>query len=106
MTTGRFRAQENGYDIDDTGAIIAMKSGEEDVNVKGPTELANALVDREAVGACFGAFYASFSFGFDQKDSACLVSTPREKLAAGELSLLEFLTAITSAPHFTTRVDQ
>jgi hypothetical protein len=83
-----------------------MRSGEKDVKVEGPSELANELVNRAAVGACFGAFYASFSFGFDQKDSACLVSTPREKLASGDLSLLQFLTAITSAPHFTSRVDQ
>ncbi len=103
---GRVRTQENGFDIDDRGVIVAMKSGEDDVKVEGPTALAEELVNRDTVGACFGAFYASFSFGFDQKDSACLVSTPREKLAAGELTLLQFLTSITSAPHFTTRVDQ
>jgi hypothetical protein len=103
---GRLRTQENGFDIDDSGIIVAMKSGEEDVKVTGPTALADELVTRESVGACFGAFYASFSFGFDQKDSACLVSTSREKLASGDLTLLDFLTAITSAPHFTSRVDQ
>jgi hypothetical protein len=103
---GRIRTQENGFDIDDSGIIVALRGGEEDVPVQGPTELASALADRETVGACFGAFYASFSFGFDQKDSACLVSTPREQLAAGDLSLLEFFTSITTAPHFTSRVDQ
>ena len=85
---------------------LHLKTGVAEVKVEGPTALAEELVNRDTVGACFGAFYASFSFGFDQKDSACLVSTPREKLAAGELTLLQFLTSITSAPHFTTRVDQ
>jgi hypothetical protein len=72
--TGRFRAQENGFDIDDSGLIVATAGGEEDVAVTGPTELAEELADREAAGACFGAFFASFSFGFDEHDSACLVS--------------------------------
>jgi hypothetical protein len=104
--TGRYRAAENGFEIDDSGLIVAMKTGEEDVSVTGPTELAQELSDREAAGACFGAFFASFSFGFDEKDSACLVSTPRDALAQGESSLLDFLSAITGAPHFTRRVDE
>jgi hypothetical protein len=104
--TGRYRAQENGYDIDDSGEIVAMTENDEDVTVEGPVELAEELVNREAAGACFGAFFAAFSFGFDQQDSACLVSTPRERLAAGDLSLLDFLTELSAAPHFTARVDE
>jgi hypothetical protein len=104
--TGRYRADENGFDIDDSGVIVAMKKGEKDVNVTGPTELAEELRDREAAGACFGAFFASFSFGFDEHDSACLVSTQRDALAQGESSVLDFLTAITTAPHFTERLDE
>ncbi len=103
---GRFRELDNGFPIDDSAYIAAVAQGEKEVPVEGPTELASELANRESAGACLGAFFASFSFGFDQQDSACLVSSAREKLASGDLSVLGYFTAITTAPHFAARVDE
>jgi hypothetical protein len=96
--TGRFRATEGAFPIDDTGAV-------DDTPVTGPVELAALLADTPAVGTCVAAFMASHAYGLDHHDTSCLVTTPAARLAAGEIGLLDFYRSLASAPHFTRRTD-
>ncbi len=101
--TGRYRATEGTFPIDDTGAIHGLDDAP--IEVSGPVELASTLADRPEVSACMAAFMASHAYGLDHHDTACLVSTPADALASGDLSIADFYVGLTSTPHFTRRTD-
>ena len=101
--TGRYRATEGSFPIDDSGAIHGLD--DTPIEVNGPVELAATLAARPEVSACMAAFMASHAYGLDHHDSACLVSSAADALAAGDLSIADFYLGLTATPHFTRRTD-
>lgn len=100
--TGRHRATEGVFPIDDTGSIEGLDAP---IAVTGPTELASALAARPEPATCMAAYMASHAYGLDHHDTACLVTSPAARLAAGEISIAELYVELASTPHFTRRVD-
>jgi hypothetical protein len=100
---GRFRATENGFNIDATGTIADMSGDSPDVAFDGPEELANDLAEDPAVHRCFAAFLASYAYGLVQEDTRCMVDTPAEAFAEGQLTVADLLVALATTPHFLER---
>ncbi|HUQ01693.1 MAG TPA: DUF1588 domain-containing protein [Kofleriaceae bacterium] len=100
--TGRYRATENGVNIDATGYIAGL---EQQVTFDGPTELAGALAAESETAVCMASFMASSAFGLDHHDSECLVSSLADQLARDEITIVDFYVGLTSTRHFTRRTD-
>lgn len=101
--TGRFRATEGPFPIDDTGAIHGV--ADEPIAVTGPIELAEALAAEPATATCVASYLASYAYGLDHHDTTCLVSTLAEDLAAGTIGIADFYLGLVTTTHFTRRVD-
>ena len=101
--TGRYRATEGPFPIDDSGAIHGV--ADEPIPVQGPVELAEALAAEPATATCVASYVASYAYGLDHHDTTCLVSSLAEDLAAGTIGLADFYLALVTTPHFTRRVD-
>lgn len=101
--TGRYRATEGPFPIDDTGAIHGVTP--EPIPVTGPVELAEALAAEPATATCVASYMASYAYGLDHHDTTCLVSSLAEDLAAGNIGLADFYLGLVATTHFTRRVD-
>jgi hypothetical protein len=100
---GRFRESENGFLIDATGYIADESEETPDVAFDGPDELAHDLAEDPNVHRCFAAFLASDAYGLLQEDTRCLVSSPADAFARGELTVADLLVALATTPHFLER---
>jgi hypothetical protein len=98
--TGRFRAKEGKFDIDDTGVLTETTKG--DLKFKGPTELATLLSTLPEVSECMGKYMAAYTFGVGQDNTSCLVSSVLDELKAGK-SVLDSYLRLARADHFRVR---
>ena len=57
--SGRYRAREGRFDIDDRGLAVETSAG--DLSFKGPSELGQTLARLPEVGTCLGSFLASYA---------------------------------------------
>lgn len=99
--SGRFRDDENGLPIDDSGTVIGLD--EESVDFTGPVELANALAGARSVSECVTAQMATFAFGLDPQSTQCIVDGPAEKMANGELGIVDAYVEFAGTRHFLHR---
>ena len=99
--SGRFRAKEGRFDIDDSGVITGTSAG--DIKYQGPTELAAALAKLPEVSSCLGSYLAAYAFGVSQENSSCLVRSALKELEAGTLSLADFYVRMARSDHFRLR---
>ncbi len=100
---GRFRATENGVPIDATGYLADMAGEAPEIPFDGPDELAHDLAEDPAVHRCFAAVLASDAYGLLQEDTRCMVSTPADAFARGELTVGDLLVELATTPHFLER---
>jgi hypothetical protein len=98
--TGRYRAKEGTFDIDDSGYVQASSQG--DLRVQGAAELAAALARLPEVTECWASHAAAFAFGLSREGAACLAASATKDLQGG-LSLLDFYVRLARAEHFRTR---
>jgi hypothetical protein len=101
--SGRFRADEDGLAIDDSGYLRGLETG--DIAFHGPTELAEALAARPEPYECAAEYMASFVYGLDHHDTPCLVSSLAEDFRAGKLGIVEFYVQLMATRYFTRRTD-
>ena len=99
--TGRYRAKEGNFDIDDSGVLTETSAG--DIPFRGPTELATAVSKLPEVASCMASYMAAYAFGVSQSSSACLVRAATEELRGG-MSLVDFYIRMARAEHFRTRL--
>jgi hypothetical protein len=97
---GRFRADERGLPIDDSGYL---RDATGDLEFTGPTELAATLAATPETSRCMASFMASYVYGLDHHDTPCLVTGLAESFARGELGIVDFYVRLATAPHFTRR---
>ncbi len=98
---GRYRATENGYPIDDSGVLFL--DGKE-VSFKGQVELSRFLASQPRSAECLAAYLASFAFGLDHHDTACLVSSAAQGFARGR-SIVDYYVDMAGTPHFSRRAS-
>jgi hypothetical protein len=99
--TGRYRAREGNFDIDDSGTILGTSAG--DIRFQGPTELAQQLARLPETSQCMATYLASFAFGVPQQSASCLVGNAAAELRGG-MSLIDFYVRMARSEHFRTRV--
>ena len=99
---GRFRADENGLPIDDSGEIV--KSDDVDGSFHGPVELGARLSGSEQVAACATKQFVTYAIGRAPTDEdMCSVDTLAEGKTPSELGLRELIVAITKTDAFRRR---
>jgi hypothetical protein len=99
--TGRYRAKENNFDIDDSSTVSGTSAG--DLKFKGPTELAAGLAKLPEVSSCMASYMAAYAFGLSQQNASCLVRTATNDLKAG-MSIVDFYIRMVRSAHFTSRM--
>lgn len=101
---GRYRDQDNGFQVDATGTIYGM-NGEPDVSFDGLTELENSLAGDQDVQRCLVRYWAYYAFGSASwSQDACTYQAILDDAAAGQSALRAVLMGIIHAPRFTRRV--
>lgn len=98
--TGKYRAKEGKFDIDDSGSITSTSQG--DLPFRGATELATKLASLPEVSSCVASFMAAYAFGVSQENASCLVRTATSELQKGK-SLVDFYISLARADHFRLR---
>jgi hypothetical protein len=99
--TGRYRAKEGRFDIDDSGVLTETSAG--DLPFRGPVELATAVSRLPEVSACMASYMAAFAFGVSQSNASCLVRAAADELAGG-MSLVDFYVRMSRSEHFRSRL--
>jgi hypothetical protein len=99
--SGRYRAKEGMFDIDDSGQVLGTTAG--DIPFKGAEDLARNLARLPETSECMGAFLASSAFGMDHHDTPCMVRSAVDELRAGTIGLVDFYVRMARAEHFRSR---
>jgi hypothetical protein len=99
--TGRFRAREGDFDIDDSGTLSETSAG--DVPFKGPAELAQAVARLPEAATCMASYMAAYALGVNQPNASCLVQSAANELRGG-MSLLDFFIRMARSEHFRSRL--
>jgi hypothetical protein len=98
---GRYRTTENGVPVDSSGMIVGR-----DVSFRGLSELTDYLAKNDDVRQCMVRFMSYFAYGASGwADDGCTADAITGEAAASNWSIRGVLTAITHAPHFTSRVQ-
>ncbi|HXU82998.1 MAG TPA: DUF1592 domain-containing protein [Polyangia bacterium] len=97
----RYRTTENGLPIDNSGYILGQE-----VPFNGLGELNDYLAKNDAVRECMVRFMSYYSYGATGwADDGCTIDAINNEAKGSNYSIRSVLTAITHAPHFTTRVQ-
>jgi len=96
---GRFRADEDGLTIDDSGSI-PFSGGIETVD--GQADLALALGESEEAQNCVSGLVATYAYG-NMHDGQCAITEPQTRLASGEIGLVRYWAELAGTPHFGQR---
>jgi hypothetical protein len=98
---GRYRTTENGMPVDSSGTIRGQ-----DFKFNGVRELVDYLNKSPEVRQCMVRFMAYSAYGAAAwNDDGCTYDAISKEAEASSWSIRSVLTAITRAPHFTTRVQ-
>ena len=101
-TTGRYRAVEGRFDIDDSGALASTSAG--DLKFKGSAELARALGQLPEVSDCMADFASAYAFGLNHGGAGCIAREGGDQLRAGKIGFVDFLIKMARAESFRTRL--
>jgi hypothetical protein len=102
-TTGRYRATEGRFDIDDSGVLAQTSAG--DLSFKGGTELARALGQLPEVADCMADFASAYAFGLNHAAAGCVARSAGDDLRAGKIGFVDFLIGMARAESFRTRTN-
>ena len=98
---GRFRTQENGVPVDTSGYIVGRE-----VRFNGLRQLSEYLAGNADVQQCMVRFLSYFAYGAaNWREDGCTYDAITAEAKAANWSIRSVLTAITHAPHFTSRVQ-
>ena len=99
---GVYRTQENGYDIDSSGAIVGTASS--DRPVADAIELTRALVASPEVEDCFSRQVFRYTFGRqDTAEDECTVRAAADAYRTKQLDARELLLSLLTSPTFAQR---
>ncbi len=100
---GRYREQENGYDIDATGELAYLASGP--VALDGVDSLSEALAESPELQACLVRYWSYYTFGAeDWAEAECNRDSVIRYAREEDFTLRSVLLGIVQAPHFSRRV--
>jgi hypothetical protein len=101
---GRWRADENGLPIDDSGEIIGAAAGQS--TFQGTRGLATRLAQDPEAQACFARQWVRFAWGTgDSADAECAQAAVQAAFVASDGRIDELLVQLVLSPHFRFRVE-
>jgi hypothetical protein len=100
--SGRFRAKEGTFDIDDSGVVNGTSQG--DLRFQGASDLAAKISPLPEVAECMASYLSSYAFGVNQPNASCLVRNATTELKAGNLSVIDFVIKMARSEHFRSRI--
>jgi hypothetical protein len=99
---GQWRTQENGVDVDPSGALVG--AGASDRPVTNAVDLATALAESPAVKECFARQVFRYDVGrLETEADACAIADVTKTYTGKNLDLRELLVALATSPSFGTR---
>ena len=99
--SGRYRAREGNFDIDDSGTVTNTTAG--DLTFRGAAELANKISGLPEVAECMASYLSAYAFGVNQPNALCLARTATNELKGG-LSVVDFYIRMARSEHFRNRI--
>lgn len=101
---GRYRAVENGLDVDESGEVVGMTEGGLDGTFAGAVELSERIAGSHTARDCLATNWYRYTFGRqEQAEDACSVAQVQERFRDSEGSLKELLVALTQTDAFLYR---
>ncbi|WP_437807304.1 DUF1592 domain-containing protein [Sorangium sp. So ce1078] len=97
---GRYRADEGGLTIDDSGYIAV---GAEERPVVGAKGLAETLASSPEVHECVSELASAYTYG-GALGAECAIGEIQQGLVSGQIGLLEFFARLAGTEHMRTRV--
>lgn len=98
--TGRYRDDEDGEPIDTAAVVTLPDDTQRAIETLG--DLSRVVNDTDHVENCISGLMATY-FLSGGGGANCLAEESRGRLAAGEITLKEYLVSLAGAPHFSTR---
>jgi hypothetical protein len=101
---GRYRATENGLDVDESGEIIGTNEAGLDGKFTGAAELADRIASSPMARDCFATNWYRYSFGRqEQPEDTCSLGQLKARFEASGGDLKEVLVALTQTDSFLYR---
>ena len=101
---GRYRATENGFDVDESGNLIATGEAGLDGAFAGAGELAQRLAKSPRARDCLVTNWYRYSFGRqEQAEDSCSLSQVKERFESSGGDLKELLVGLTQTDSFLYR---
>lgn len=101
---GRYRATENGLDVDESGEVLATGEAGLDGPFAGAGELAERIAKSPTARDCLATNWYTYTFGRQvQPDDACSVSQLKQRFASSGGDLKELLIGLTQTDSFLYR---
>ncbi len=101
---GRYRATENGFDVDESGEVLNTGEVGLDGTFMGAGELAERIASSPMARDCLAANWYTYTFGRQaQPDDACSIAQLKERFASSGGDLKELLVALTQTDSFLYR---
>ena len=101
---GRYRATENGLDVDESGEMLASNEAGLDGPFMGAGALAERIASSSLARDCLAANWYTYTFGRQlQPEDTCSVAQLKERFASSGGDLKELLVALTQTDSFLYR---
>jgi hypothetical protein len=101
---GRYRATENGLDVDESGEIVASGEDGLDGPFSGATELAERIANSQAARDCLATNWYRYTFGRqEQSEDTCSLTQLKARFAGSGGDLKELLVGLTQTDSFLYR---
>jgi hypothetical protein len=101
---GRYRATENGLDVDESGEMLASGEAGLDGAFGGAAELAGRIADSSLARDCLATNWYTYTFGRQvQPEDSCSVTQLKERFASSGGDLKELLVGLTQTDSFLYR---
>jgi hypothetical protein len=101
---GRYRAEENGLPVDESGEVIGILDESLNGPFAGAVELSERIAKSPQARACLATNWFRYSFGrAEQTEDACSLTQVHEQFEKSEGNLKELLVALTQTDAFLYR---
>lgn len=101
---GRYRATENGLDVDESGEVVAINEAALNGPFAGAVELSSRIAGSAQARACLASNWYRYTFGrAEQPEDSCSVSQVQARFEESDGNLKELLVALTQTDAFLYR---
>jgi hypothetical protein len=101
---GRYRATENGIDVDESGEVVAITEAALNGPFAGAVELSSRIAGSSQARACLATNWYRYTFGrAEQPEDSCSVSQVQARFEESDGNLKELLVALTQTDAFLYR---